>query len=200
MPLVPGPGQLLEVLGGRADGSGGRLCLSRFLAIVLLASFMRFSPLAHANPPNPVWVPGCYEGGMSRGTPAASPPTLNMSPDGPRLSQALPPPPSPVPPNTSRITGTVLKHSVWPPGSLRHATPPLLSEDIVYSLALEVGTSRPERQGAMGLAQSGSVIEVFSVSAGVTPDLIGKKIQATVTLTGDTRGTRWWLSDMSVLP
>jgi hypothetical protein len=58
MPLVPDPGQLFEVLGGRADGSGGRLCLSRFLAIVLLASLMGLS----ARGPREATRPGLHSG------------------------------------------------------------------------------------------------------------------------------------------
>ena len=60
MPLASGPGQLFDVLGGHADGRRGRLCLSSFLPLVLLAGVIGLSPLAHASPPDPVWVPGFY--------------------------------------------------------------------------------------------------------------------------------------------
>jgi len=46
----------------RLMASGGRLCLSRLLPILLLASLMGLSPLAHASPPDPAWVPGFYDG------------------------------------------------------------------------------------------------------------------------------------------
>lgn len=47
--------------GTMPDGCRGRLCLSRFLRLVLLASLIGPSPRAHASPPDPVWVPGFYD-------------------------------------------------------------------------------------------------------------------------------------------
>jgi len=53
MPLVPGPGQLIDVLRDHPHGCRCRLCLSRFLSLVLLAGVSGLSLLAHASPPRP---------------------------------------------------------------------------------------------------------------------------------------------------
>ena len=115
------------------------------------------------------------------------------------LSQLAPPPPSPVPPNASRITASVLKHSVWPPGSLRNTLPPVPPDQTLYSLMLEIHTSDPVNVELDSLARPGIVIEAFSSDA-LASDLVGKKITATVKLAGDTRGVRWWMSNVPALP
>ena len=60
MPLVPGPGQPFDALDYHAEGRGCRLCLSRFLRLVLLAGVIGLYPLVHASPPDPGWIPGFY--------------------------------------------------------------------------------------------------------------------------------------------
>lgn len=119
--------------------------------------------------------------------------------EGPqRVSQLAPPPPASVPPNASRISASVRERSVWPPGSLRHATPPVLSDQTLYSLIIEIHTSDREDSALDSLARPGMVIEAFS-SGVLASDLVGKKIQATLKLTGDTRGVRWRISNIRVL-
>ena len=110
-----------------------------------------------------------------------------------------PPPPGPVPPNASHITATVLSHSLWPPGSLRDALPPVPPEQTLYSLRVAIYTVKPESAQLDSLAQPGSIVEVFSAEL-LPSELVGKQIRATLTLTGDTRGRRWWVSNIHVLP
>lgn len=116
-----------------------------------------------------------------------------------QVSQVAPPPPSPVLPNASRIIATVLKYSVWLPGSLQHTMPRLPPDQTLYSLRVEIQTSEPENKELDSLARSGIVIEAFSSDV-LASDLVGKKIKATLKLTGDTRGVRWWISNVRVLP
>lgn len=113
--------------------------------------------------------------------------------------QAAPPPPAPVPPNASRITATVLKYSVWLPGSLRDTMPPVPPDRTLYSFMVEIHTSDPENAGLDSLARPGVVIEAFSPDV-LASDLVGREIQATLTLTGDTHGVRWQIANVRVLP
>jgi hypothetical protein len=123
-----------------------------------------------------------------------------LSGDGARmLSQVAPPPPGPVPPNASRVTATVLKYSIWPPASLQNLMPPVPSDQTLYSLLLEIHASDPEHADLESMARPGAAIEAFS-SEVLPSDLMGKKIHATVKLTGDTRGVRWWISNVRVVP
>lgn len=111
----------------------------------------------------------------------------------------LPPPnPAPVPPNASRVTGSVLKYSFWSPGTLQNTTPPLPSDQAFYSLRMEIYTSRPENPELQDLSGPGMVIEAFCSDI-LTSDLVGKKIEATLKLTGDTRGVRWWIANVRSL-
>jgi hypothetical protein len=120
--------------------------------------------------------------------------------DGPEpVSQAAPPPPGRVPPNTSRIIATVLKDSLWPPGSLENTLPPVPPDQTLYSVTLEIHASDPERSNLDSLAVPGAVIEAFSPEV-LASDLVGKKLQAVVTLTGDTSGVRWWISNVRSVP
>lgn len=115
------------------------------------------------------------------------------------VSQATPPPPGRVPPNASRVIGTVLKDSLWPPGSLENTLPPVPPDQTLYSVTLEIHASDPERSNLDSLAVPGAVIEVFSPEV-LASDLVGKKLQAVVTLTGDTSGVRWWISNVRSVP
>ena len=58
MPLVRGLEQPFDVLGSHIENRRRRLCLSRFLALVLLVGLMGLSPLAYASPPVTVWMLG----------------------------------------------------------------------------------------------------------------------------------------------
>lgn len=112
---------------------------------------------------------------------------------------AAPPPPSPVPPNASRITGTVRKYSIWAPGSLQGTRPPAPPDRTLYSVTVSIQTSETESSGLDDLAQPGFILEAFTVEE-LAADLVGKPIEATVKLTGDTRGVRWWISGIRILP
>ena len=112
---------------------------------------------------------------------------------------APPPPPASVPPNLSHVVATVRSVTVWPPGTLHSIGPPLPPERSLVSLKLEIHTSTLDRPTLDNLAVPGSTLEVFSTEA-LAADLVGKQIKATVQLFGDTRGVRWWIAHMHVLP
>jgi len=88
----------------------------------------------------------------------------------------------------------VVKSSVWPAGSLRDAKPPVSADRTLYSVTVEVHTSAPRNHDA-ALARPGMVVEAFSTDP-LPGDLVGKQITADVTLAGDTRGVRWWISNV----
>lgn len=115
------------------------------------------------------------------------------------VSQLTPPPPARVPSNASRVSATVLKYDVWLPGSRPNTPPPVPPDQTLYSLVIEIHTAAPERAGLDSRAQPGMVIEVFSPEA-LPSDLPGKKIEATMELTGDTQGVRWRIANIRVLP
>lgn len=104
-----------------------------------------------------------------------------------------------MPPNASRVFATVRKYSVWPPGSLQNTRPPVPPDQTLYSLTVEIHTSAPEKSDLDSLARPGVVIEAFSADV-LGTDLVGKRIEATLELTGDTRGVRWRISNVRVLP
>ena len=111
-------------------------------------------------------------------------------------TQPTPPPPRQVFPNGSRITGTVHKYSVWPPGSLKGKKPPVPLDQTLYSFSVEVLSSVAESPELENYAwRTGIVIEAFSAEP-LAPDLVGKKIEATLTLTGATDGMRWYISNV----
>lgn len=115
------------------------------------------------------------------------------------LAAGSPPPPLPVPPNGSHVTGTVLSISVWPPGSLEGKLPRISSTVTLNSVRVEIRTSEAEREGLESFAVPGTTYEAFS-ETGFNSDIIGRTIEATLVLTGDTRGVRWFISGIHVLP
>lgn len=115
------------------------------------------------------------------------------------VSQVAPPSPAQVPRNASYVSATVLKYGVRPPGTLHHTLPSVPPEQTLYSLVIEIHTAAPERTGLDSRAQPGMVIEAFATEM-VAADLPGKRIEATVALTGDTRGVRWRIANIRVLP
>jgi hypothetical protein len=60
---------------------------------------------------------------------------------------------------------------------------------------LEIHTSSAQSSELDSLARPRTTIEAFSASV-LDSDLVGKKIQATLTLTGDTSGVRWLISNV----
>jgi hypothetical protein len=106
-----------------------------------------------------------------------------------RLTQGAPP--APVPPNGSRVIAHVFRYS--PVSSF------VPSDEAPYSLLVDVLSSHGQEAGLESLARPGVRLEVFG--AGLLPaDLVGKNIEATLTLTGDTGNVRWRISDIHVLP
>lgn len=117
----------------------------------------------------------------------------------PALSQAAPPPPAPVPPNGSLVTATVLSSSVWPPGSLQGPLSPGCRDQPLYSLRVEIHTAQAAPAAADSFARAGMTVEAFSAEPFVA-DFTDAMIHATLHLSGDTRGVRWWISAIRVLP
>ncbi len=89
------------------------------------------------------------------------------------------PPPGPVPANASQITARVLRDSV-PVGE-------------GVQVRLVILKAHPFKPGLESLIQPGQEVEAFAKSGRAIP--VGKVIEATIELTGDTRGVRWWLSN-----
>jgi hypothetical protein len=114
-------------------------------------------------------------------------------------AQRIEPSPALVAPNGSATTASVLKVSVWPPGSVQGAMPPGRGDRILYSVRLRIHTSAPENSELPSMARPGIVIDAFSYDV-LASILVNTKITATLRLTGDTRGVRWWISNPRMLP
>jgi hypothetical protein len=108
-----------------------------------------------------------------------------------RSAQAGTPAPGKMPANASRVTARVLRHAVYPPGSIV-ARPPVRPTATVYSLTLEILSVDPGAPDATITAVPGT-IEAFSYDP-LSTELVGHEIQAVVALTGDTRATRWFIT------
>jgi hypothetical protein len=115
-----------------------------------------------------------------------------------KVAQVAPPPPASVPDNASVITATVRKYAIWPPGSLKETFPTRPLEETRYSLTIEIHTTQPQSSGLDSLARPGMVIETFS-AVELSSDLVGKTIEATLRLTGDSYGVRWQISKVRAL-
>jgi hypothetical protein len=101
------------------------------------------------------------------------------------------------PPNATRVTARVLRRAVYAAESLppRPYVPPGTT---LYALTIEIQDARQARPDvAMGPAVG--TIEAFSRDP-LPADLVGQRIEATVTLAGDTRASRWLISDIRPLP
>jgi hypothetical protein len=114
-------------------------------------------------------------------------------------AEQQPPPPAPVPPNASLVTATVLKYSIWNSKLLQNTMPPIQAGLTLYSLIVEVHTSKPVSERLENFAKPGDVLETFSLEM-LAPELFGKKVEAKLELRGDTQGVRWWVSQIRVLP
>jgi len=73
------------------------------------------------------------------------------------------------------------------------------SDHTLYALQIEIHKAEPVNPELDNLAGAGLIIEAFSADV-VACEVVGKQIQATLKLTGDTRGMRWWISNVHVLP
>ena len=127
-------------------------------------------------------------------------PEGSAPPEGGRQAPGgAPPPPGRVPPNASRVVADVLKHSIWAPGTLGNAGPPVQPDQVLYTLSVSIISSAAPTSAGRNLAWPGSTVEAFSCVP-LASDLTGRKIEAILTLTGNTRGTRWWISNVRTLP
>ncbi len=68
-------------------------------------------------------------------------------------------------------------------------------DQTLYSFRLEVYAVRSEQTDGVSIAQAGETLEAFS-SDPLNRDLVGKTIEATLELTGDTLGSRWMISSI----
>ena len=93
----------------------------------------------------------------------------------------------------------VLNAASWPPSSLRHTLPPVPSDQALYSLTLDIRTAAPAAPDRQSFAKPTTVIEAFSPDP-LGTDLVGKEVTAMLRLAGDTRGVRWWVSELKVVP
>jgi len=117
----------------------------------------------------------------------------------PQIPQTAPPALAEIPPNASRVTATVLRRTVWPPGSLLNVRPAVRPDQTLYSLTIVIQGAAPENPGLPSLARPGITVEAFS-SETLAADLAGKEITATVKLSGNTQGTRWQIADIHLRP
>src|SRR5258705_7779849 len=92
---------------------------------------------------------------------AAATPTLQITSASQNIeiqyAQISPPPPGRVPPNASRIVGTVLKYTVWSPEALQKAIPPVSTDQPLYSVTLQILASEAESSVLDSLAMPSSV-------------------------------------------
>jgi hypothetical protein len=94
-----------------------------------------------------------------------------------------------LPPNMSRLSGVVLRYTVYPPGTLL-PPPPVVEAATYYSITVDVRAAVPVLRGTESLARPGGVIEAFS-TVPLAADLAGHQVELVVSLIGDTRGRRW---------
>jgi hypothetical protein len=126
----------------------------------------------------------------------------------PAIGQPIPPPPpgggprsgpplGVFPPNATRVTGRVLAHAVKAAEHI-DAQPAIEPGTRLDALTIQIQDARAARPDvAMGPAAG--TIEVFSRDP-LDPALVGKRIEAVITLTGTTRASRWLISDIRTLP
>jgi hypothetical protein len=112
-------------------------------------------------------------------------------------SESAPAAPAPVPPNASRITATV-RH-VGAQATEGTSTAPAPSDRPLSSLTIDVEVSAPASSELQSFAVPGQRIEALSRET-VPVDLVGQRVEATLSLAGDTRGVRWWISDVRRRP
>ena len=114
-------------------------------------------------------------------------------------AEAAEPVPAAVPENASRVTAVVRNHKVWPPGTLGNAEPIVAPDATFWSVQLELLSATEGKPGAAHLAEPSRAVEAFSDQP-ISAELIGKRIAATLTLTGSTTGARWMIKDFQELP
>lgn len=124
---------------------------------------------------------------------------LGVSHAGAVSGGAAEPVPTAVPSNASRVTADVLGHKIWSPETLQNAHPSLASQQRLWSLRLAVVSSAPADHGLAHLLEAGTTVEAFSDEE-IAQHLVGQRVAATLTLTGDTRGSRWMITTLSPIP
>ncbi len=168
--------------------------LQAILALVQIMLFVACLPAQKTMPLTESTRPA-----LAPNSSTATVPVRATTTETPQVAEGQPPPPGRVLPNTSRITATVLKYTMWPPGSLRDNLPLVPAGQTLYSFTVKIHTSNSEDPTQEILPVPGSVYEAFSADV-LTPELVGKKIEATLKLTGSTEGVRWIISNIHILP
>lgn len=107
--------------------------------------------------------------------------------------------PTAVPANASRVTAVVRDQKAWPAGTLENAHPPVAARQSLWSARLDIVSSAPADNGVAHLLEVGTTVEAFSEQE-LAQHLVGQRIAATLTLTGDTRGSRWMITSLSPNP
>ena len=102
-----------------------------------------------------------------------------------------------IPANASLVVGTVLTTTVWTPSELIDARVPLRPDRTWYSIRLRIDSITPAQPDLPSMAEPG-VIEAFLRDPPAS-DLPGARVEARLEIVGDTRATRWWVSNISVL-
>ncbi len=103
-------------------------------------------------------------------------------------------PPAKVPPNASHVTATILK-VLLAASATRDSRPGVSPDETLFAVTADVHTSEPGMPNSGTLARPGKVVEAFSTDP--IPDaLVGTPVTADLTLVGDTRGVRWWISNV----
>ena len=125
-------------------------------------------------------------------------PGLSQSAPADRTADIPPPPPVVAPDNVSRVTAIVNKQSIWIPGSLKDAMPPVPDDQTLYAFRLKVLSVEPMDQKTLSAARTGIEIDVFS-TVPLAKHWVGKKIAGVIKMVGDTRGVRWIFVDPAAL-
>ena len=101
------------------------------------------------------------------------------------------------PPNATLVTATVLGQGTTTADYLP-AQPDIPAGTTLHSLTLDVQTARQAR-GDRPVGPAAGVIEVVSTQP-IAGGLVGRRIEAELTLVGTTRASRWLISHIRPLP
>ena len=154
-----------------------------FLLVTSCAALQRA-----AAPPSPVAVEAPQAGQVALDCPPGEPRDVLGDPEQPRGGM---PAPRRMPPNSSRVVADVLKASIYAPGSLRNARPPIDSDQVFYSLLVSVVSSVEDRPGQRNMAAPGLTIEVFLCGASSSAMTAGSGAPPTAAIAGPTTTPPW---------
>lgn len=93
----------------------------------------------------------------------------------------------------------MLDQKTWPPESLRGMRPAVPAGATLYSVTIAVQAAKQNLPEVVRAAGPGMEIEAFS-AVPFPSALTGRRIAATVELTGTTLGRRWMVTQIEELP